>query len=162
VPITTAARALRVLAVACAIAALACGAVAIQRGELHVALFFVVPVFYGSGGWAFATVTAVFAAFALWFASGAIASEREVGWDHGPDPRGDSVAGSPGWSARQAESMPVEKSTRERTRGAGVVLVGPIPIIWGSDRRATIAAIVGALLLMAAFLLFWYAEQGRI
>ncbi|MCD6324543.1 MAG: DUF131 domain-containing protein [Desulfurococcales archaeon] len=48
-------------------------------------------------------------------------------------------------------ASPSEESSEKRVRAGGVVIVGPIPIIFGSDRRAAyIAAAVGALLTLLA------------
>lgn len=41
-----------------------------------------------------------------------------------------------------------------RTRGAGVLLIGPIPIIFGSDRESVKLLVVFAIVLMAVVLLF--------
>ncbi len=44
------------------------------------------------------------------------------------------------------------KATKEKkteVKGGGVVLIGPIPIIFGSSERAVKIAVIGAIILMA-------------
>ncbi len=51
------------------------------------------------------------------------------------------------------------RETERDVRGGGVVIVGPIPIVFGSDKRsAYVAAAIGALLTLlalAATLIYW-------
>lgn len=42
-----------------------------------------------------------------------------------------------------------------KTRGGGVLLIGPIPIIFGSDKQSLIVAVVLAIVLMLIALLFY-------
>lgn len=57
-------------------------------------------------------------------------------------------------TAIKATSQQREKETQVKT--AGVVLIGPIPIIFGSDRKMLITGVVLALILMIfAYILFY-------
>lgn len=57
-------------------------------------------------------------------------------------------------TAIKATSQPREKETQVKT--AGVVLIGPIPIIFGSDRKMLITGVALALILMiVAYILFY-------
>jgi len=48
------------------------------------------------------------------------------------------------------------KKTKTKVRGGGVVLIGPIPIIFGSDKKFLIIAVVLAIVLMIiSFVLFY-------
>ncbi|WP_287585016.1 TIGR00304 family protein [Candidatus Borrarchaeum sp.] len=48
------------------------------------------------------------------------------------------------------------KKTKTKVGGGGVVLIGPIPIIFGSDKKFLIIAIVLAIILMIiSFVLFY-------
>ncbi len=48
-------------------------------------------------------------------------------------------------------------STESKVRGGGVVIVGPVPIVFGSDRKmAVIAAIIGAALTLITVLTYLY------
>lgn len=42
-----------------------------------------------------------------------------------------------------------------KTRGGGVLLIGPIPIIFGSDKQSLIVVVVLAIVLMLIALLFY-------
>jgi uncharacterized protein (TIGR00304 family) len=44
----------------------------------------------------------------------------------------------------------------------GVVLIGPIPIVFGTDRTALLIGVVGALILMAVWFAFYYTRTRRI
>ena len=47
--------------------------------------------------------------------------------------------------------------TESRVRGGGVVIVGPVPIVFGSDKKmAVIAAIIGAVLTLITVLTYLY------
>ncbi len=63
-------------------------------------------------------------------------------------------------SARRAR-YPGEESESPRVSGGGVVIIGPIPIIFGSDKKAAlIAAAVGAALTVLALITFLLANWG--
>jgi uncharacterized protein (TIGR00304 family) len=48
------------------------------------------------------------------------------------------------------------KKTKSKVRGGGVVLIGPIPIIFGSDKKFLIIAVILAIALMLiSFILFY-------
>ena len=48
------------------------------------------------------------------------------------------------------------KKTKTKVRGGGVVLIGPIPIIFGTDRKFLIIAVILAIILMLiSFVLFY-------
>ncbi len=44
--------------------------------------------------------------------------------------------------------------TERRTSAAGVIMIGPIPIVLGSDRRTTIVTLVVALAVLMVIILF--------
>jgi len=117
---------------------IACIATAVAGGEAEVRLFLIFPVFNGSG-WLFILGTLlVVLSFFVGFAMVAIRGP-EADW---------SKPGS-------AESRPPATAHRKSTYG-GVVLVGPIPIVFGSSKRMAIfMLIVGialAIVLLGALL----------
>lgn len=126
-------------AVAAALLALAAAlfAVAALEGDLRVGFFLFIPFVAGTGLVPFLAMLALVAAFVV-FAAGSFApTPDEARARHAPPPEGD------------AEARP------RRARSGGVVLIGPLPIVWGSDRRVLpwmVAA--GALLLLLAWLVF--------
>lgn len=44
-----------------------------------------------------------------------------------------------------------------KVKGGGVVMIGPIPIIFGSDAKWATVAIILAIVLVLAYLLLWVA-----
>jgi len=46
------------------------------------------------------------------------------------------------------------RGTGGQTRGAGILLIGPIPIVFGSDRESVRTLIILAIVLIAIVLLF--------
>ncbi len=48
-------------------------------------------------------------------------------------------------------------------RGGGILLIGPIPIIWGSDKEVfKWLVIVGLIIMLLYFVFFFYALTGGI
>ncbi|MEB3846404.1 MAG: DUF131 domain-containing protein [Desulfurococcales archaeon] len=48
-----------------------------------------------------------------------------------------------------------------RVEGGGVIIIGPIPIIFGSSSRAALAAaIIGALLMVLSIIWLWLMRGG--
>lgn len=97
---------------------------AVLSGEARAGVVLVFPLVVGSGPASLAGVLLLFAGLALWMLGG----------------------GAP--PARGGEATPAssELAPRRRARGGGVVLVGPVPILFASDRRA---ALLLALLMLA-------------
>jgi uncharacterized protein (TIGR00304 family) len=50
-----------------------------------------------------------------------------------------------------------EGGTKTEVRGGGVIMIGPIPIIFGSDARWASVAIVLAIVLVLVYFLLWVA-----
>ena len=50
-----------------------------------------------------------------------------------------------------------EGGTKTDVRGGGVVMIGPIPIIFGSDARWASVAIVLAIILILVYFVLWVA-----
>jgi len=48
-----------------------------------------------------------------------------------------------------------QRGEQTRVRGGGVILIGPIPIVFGSDAKWASMAVVLAILLIVAVLLSW-------
>lgn len=105
------------------------------QGDLDVYLLVVVPVVAGTGPWA---------ALGL---LGAIVGLIGLAWTgrmHLGGPPGGRGAASED-AVREREGL--DRSAERQTSGGGVILIGPIPIAWGSDRSA-LAWLVGLGLLL--------------
>jgi uncharacterized protein (TIGR00304 family) len=113
-------------------------AAAIISGDAEVALFLIFPVVSGSG-WAFLLgALLIVASFLLWFLT------LGIGWHEagiGPPP---------------TEGKPHFGTGEEHTASyGGVILIGPIPIAFGSDKKIALlmlmAGIVLAVFVLALF-----------
>jgi uncharacterized protein (TIGR00304 family) len=115
-------------------------AAAAARGEATVFLVFVVPVFQSSSPLALLGVAALFAGFLLGFWSLSLATLAGEG--RPPEP---------------PSPAPREPALRPRKRFGGVILLGPIPLVFASDRRLAawmlVLGLALALLLLVLFLL---------
>lgn len=111
-------------------------ALAALRGELEIALIVIIPVIMGSGPLSLAGGLLLFFGLVLFLLSHFRASyRREEGSE--PDHR-DKLEGV------------------SRPKVGGVVLLGPIPIIFGSDwRMASLAIILAIVLIIMAILLLF-------
>lgn len=135
---------LKALALAALLGGVACLAIAASQGDVRVGLFLIVPYVYGQGLLPFLGSLLLMAAAFLWFA-GSVSDMTRGGQTHGrtydyipPDSNGG------------AAPYPGERRVERRSKSGGVVLLGPIPIVWGSDRRVLpwmVAAGAGLLVL---------------
>lgn len=130
---------LRAAAFAALLGGLAVLAYAAMQGQLRVGLLLFIPFVYGEGVLALLGFALLMAAVFLGFARAAASSD-----------------------ATRMEGAPPLKEGDVRTserRHGGVILLGPIPIVWGSDRGiAKWMVLAGAALLVLALLLVWAAR----
>jgi len=105
--------------------------IAAAMGEIEFAIVLIFPVIWGSGIFAALGILLIFLGF---FLSIATVHFRSAGTD-------------------------IERETRfqegGRTKGAGVILIGPLPIVLGSDKVSTILVISLAIVLMVLAIL-WF------
>lgn len=109
----------------------------ITRGEMQVALFLIFPVIYGTGIVGLISILLIFLGFFLAFLSFAIPP------DHVEEP----------YEPMEIERPQMEK--KSQVKGGGVVLIGPIPIVFGSDAKMAIIAMVLAIVMILLALLFF-------
>ena len=113
---------------------------AVARGEASVYLIFVVPAVVGTGPFAFLGILLVFLGFFLTFFL----------WTTGAPP---SSIGRPAIESPEAEAIAPQETTKAR-RWGGVVFLGPIPLVFGSDPQMTrMMLILGVILFFALLLL---------
>lgn len=133
-----------------------------MRGEVAAGIALFIPFIYGSGAFASLGVLLVFlgilALFVPFFTAGAQAAaldeegEVEESGQPGPVQKTPEKGGA-------APSMP--PSIRPKIRGGAVIMIGPIPVVAGSDPSMTRRLMIMALVLMAAamilmvFLALW-------
>lgn len=99
--------------------------VAALTGEVEFALFLIFPIIYGTGILAIGGILLIFGGILLTFFS--------------------VLPGVPGVG---------ETADGGRVRGGGVVLVGPVPIVFGSDwNMALLAIVLTIVLVVVVFLL---------
>lgn len=138
-------RAARLASWALLVAGLAGLAYAGLQGQLDVYLLLVVPVVAGTGPWAALGLLAAIAGLVglVWTsATGRIGPRAPPGGSPstrgGPDRR------------PEAADEPREETAERETKGGGVILLGPIPIAWGSDRSTLTWLVLAALALTLA------------
>lgn len=151
----------RMLALVLLLAALGVLGYAFSVGQLNVALFLIFPVFYGTGFLPLLGMLLLFAAFIAW-ASSSFAGMRAGDY-------GDAYASDPPvrrYGSSGPETVDVgrgheEEKPRRRVRGGGLVMIGPIPIVFGSDRGVVKGLLIlGLILTVAAVLLMLVSFRG--
>lgn len=130
-------RRLTVLALMALVGGLALLAYSAATGEGQVVLFLIFPVFTGSGLASFAGMLLIMLGLFLGFLSMAGFALPATG-----------AAPPPEAAAPATPPSPAKKF-------GGVVLLGPVPIVFGSDRRVTNAMLVLAIVLTILLVLFF-------
>ena len=120
------------------LAGVACIVVAAVSGDAQVQLFIIFPVVSGNSLLFILGVLLIVASFILGFVL-AVTSMTEAE----PIPSLGSTSGS----TAQTDGMPQKK-----TRFGGVVLIGPVPIIFGSDRKMAWIMLLVAIVLISVVL----------
>lgn len=124
-------RAIRLIGPVVIIAGFATLALAVARGEASLYLIVVIPAVVGNGPLAFLGILLVFLGFFLTFFLGSAAAPIGEA-----EPREGPTA------------IPAE--TPGRRRWGGVVFLGPIPLVFGSDPQMTrMMLLLGAILFLA-------------
>lgn len=140
---------LRELSVAALLGGAAVSAYAVWTGQAEVGLLVIVPFLVGTGPLALLGIGLLFAGFVglSWWAM----TRPLTAPDTSPPPPG----------AQHTRPAPEEGAHQEEgTRGGGVILLGPIPIVLGSDRRTALLAAVGGILLLVGLILYFWVLPG--
>lgn len=133
-------RKLLLIPIAMFLSGIACTAAAVAIGDAEVQLVIVIPLISGTG-WLFVLgVVLIMASFVLGFVLAA-SFMREEAEGSGVPP---SLTGHPGEGVQRRES-----------RYGGVILIGPVPIVFGSDKN--IALIMLAIAVAVAAIVLAYA-----
>lgn len=137
---------LRLLSLTCFILGIIVIAYGVSTGEVKIGIFFIIPFLIGSGFNAFIGFLLLFASFFLFFLGG-LKELKGI-----PPVIEDNIS----LEKPQAYSKPKKKRFFE---GGGVVLIGPIPIIFGTNPRITLVAIIMAIIFILIVLSFLYLAQ---
>lgn len=133
-------RALRILAIAMILAGAAILSYAIITGEMRLALaLFFIPVIYGSSWLGGLAIGLIVLGILLWMADAFL--------------RGSSQQAS---ESRQRPAAEAGSGPSIRKEFGGVVLIGPIPIVFGSSHRAALYAVVTAVVVLIFLILTLY------
>jgi uncharacterized protein (TIGR00304 family) len=117
---------------------------AVASGEASVAIVVFIPVVHGSGIMAFLGMICIIAAIFLAFLGFA---NRFVGEEGNESERSTSKTRPP---------QPTQYKPQKSVKGGGVVLIGPIPVIFGSDTKMAIILVILAIILIIAVAFFFY------
>ncbi len=113
-------------------------AAAVASGEAEVSLLVIFPVFTGSSGLFLLGIGLIILSFFAWFGTLAMGL---------PETERQGIGQS---------TLPLQQEPRRETKYGGVVLIGPIPIAFGSDKNMALAmlviGVIIAVLLLLAFL----------
>lgn len=126
------------MAIAVFLAGVACVVAAAATGEAEVQLFIIFPLISGTSWLFILGVVLIAASFILGFVFAASAmTEDELRPPQAPPvQQSGEVAGTP----------------QRKTRYGGVVLIGPVPIVFGSDRNMALVMLALAIALIAVVL----------
>lgn len=113
----------------------------VASGEGSAGVIVIIPFFSGSGIFSFLGVLCIMAAMFLAFmgfaASGAIFEDSED-------------------SPEKRPSQSSQTGPKKSVKGGGVVMIGPIPIIFGSDSKTAMILVVLAIVLMIIVMVFMF------
>lgn len=129
------------LALILAICGIALIGYSVVSGEGSAGIVLFIPVFYGSGLFAFLGVICIMAAIFLGFFGFAARMNAMEDFESSQEPR---------------SSQPSKPRAQKSIKGGGVVLIGPIPIIFGSDKKtAIVLALLAIVMIIAVAFLFY-------
>ncbi len=130
-----------IMALLLAICGIALMGYSVSSGESSAGVFFIIPIFYGSGISAFLGVLCIMAAIFLGFVGFAASAVGDEGYEPSREPQGSS----------QGRAAP-----KKTIKGGGVVMIGPIPIIFGSDSKSAKVVAILAIILMIIMMVFMF------
>jgi uncharacterized protein (TIGR00304 family) len=144
----------QILALISIILAIAFFALSEARGEDSVYILIFIPVFHINSILSGLGALFLILAFIFYFLSFTSGFEL-VGWDELQDELSDRPRQRAGESGTQPQQQPRK---RMNIQGGGVVFIGPIPIIFGSNQKITLITVILALTIMVLAILFFYFQ----
>lgn len=130
-----------IIAVLLIICGIALVGLSIASGEGSAGVVLFIPVFYGTGILAFLGVLCIMAALFLGFLG--IATQMGATEEYEAPQEQRPYSGT-------------RPRTEKKIKGGGVVLIGPIPVIFGSDAKTAMVLVVLALILIIAVAILFY------
>ena len=126
---------------------------AVAIGEANASLFLIFPVIYGSGLYSLlAMLLIMIGMILLFFAPFQSVKENMSGYEE--ENYDNAYYGN---YESYAEPTNLEEHREKKVKYGGVVLIGPIPIVFGSDKNmAKVSILAAILMLIAIFLIFLY------
>lgn len=126
---------------------------AVAIGEANVSLFLIFPVIYGSGTYSLLAILLIMIGMILLFFA-PFQSVKETVNDYYEENYNN-------YDYVNYESYEEPKDSKEhgekKVKYGGVVLIGPIPIVFGSDKNmAKISILAAILMLVAIFFIFFF------
>ena len=117
--------------------------ISIYSGSGGFAVFIVFPVFYSTGLWGLIASILIFVGFILIFLTPFYYLSHAGGYGTNPEEK---------YIMRLPAEKSAEKTEEVRTEKhyGGVVLIGPVPIIFGSDEKMVAVSILAAILILVA------------
>ncbi len=130
-------RPVRLVGPALLVAGVACLAVGLAQGEGTLSLFVVFPVITATGGWSALGILLLIAGFFAFVLT----------W-----PAGTGPAVPPPPTAPGGEPVAAPPTTGTSRRWGGILFLGPIPVVFGSDAKIARWMIVAGVLLFVGLL----------
>ncbi len=115
-------------------------AVGVLRGEATLSLFLIFPVVTASGAWGFLGILLMIAGVFLFF----------LAWSRVPEPVDETVPTAPRGPPSPSAAAPPEP----RRRWGGVVFLGPIPVVFGSNQKVAKWMLLVGVLLFVGLVVF--------
>jgi uncharacterized protein (TIGR00304 family) len=115
-------------------------AVGVLQGEATLSLFLIFPVVTATGAWGFLGILLMIAGVFVFFLT----------WSAAPDLSHETVPAAP----PATPAPPVAPPSERRSRWGGVVFLGPIPIVFGSNAKVTKWMLLVGVLLFVALVVF--------
>jgi uncharacterized protein (TIGR00304 family) len=127
----------------------------VMRGEGSAGFALFVPFFYGTGPFASLGVLLIFLGIVALFASFVRGAMNAMPDEEGEEDRERAGTADPAKGAprKDEEAAAPQDKDRPDVRGGAVIMIGPIPIVFGSDRAAARNLMILALVIMFVALL---------
>lgn len=125
---------------------------AVAIGEANASLFLIFPVIYGSGVYSLLAIFLIMIGMILLFFAPLQSLKENVNDYYEKDYDNYDYVNYESYKG----TKDFEEYRENKARYGGVVLIGPIPIIFGSDKNMAKMSILGAILMLVAIFLIFF------